>query len=104
MSVDSNTGLLWCSFLPLCDWFRKTRAANLVIRVFSRFKQVACFYFEFSLVSDDLTFVLIGSCDYFGFSFGHSMKIALFRTDLQSLAILTNFHRFPVSLEFVNFG
>ena len=40
-------------------------------RVFPRFKQVASFYFVFSLVDNDVTFVLMRSCDYFGLVFLH---------------------------------
>ena len=39
-----------------------------LLRVFPRFKQVACVYFEFPLVNEDVNlFLLIGSSDNFGF-------------------------------------
>ena len=40
---------------------------NLVTHVFLCFKQVACFYFEFSLFNDDVNFFLIGLCGNFKF-------------------------------------
>ena len=77
LSIESYLGLPRFCFNSLCGWSSivtppsqpiKSRTkinSNLVSRVFPRFKQVASFYFEFSLVNDD---VLIGSCDNFGFS------------------------------------
>lgn len=49
--------------------------SNLVTRVFLRFEQVPCFYFEFSFVNDDVNFVLIGFFDYFGFGFSTPITI-----------------------------
>ena len=73
----SNPGLLWLCFFSLCDWSRKTLATlstnqfktktnhDLVARVFPRFRQFVCLYFEFSLalrvifISSDWSFRLL---------------------------------------------
>lgn len=57
--------LPWVCSTSLCDWSKKlvplsqpiTCKTNLklVTRIFPRFRQVTCFYSEFSLVNDDDT-------------------------------------------------
>ena len=59
LSVASNLSLLFFCFTSLCDWSIKLAPPfhpikwktkidpNMVTCVFPRFKQVACFYFEF---------------------------------------------------------
>lgn len=42
---------------------------DLAVRVFPRFTQFGRFYFELSLALKVFPFLLIGSCDYFGFVF-----------------------------------
>ena len=42
---------------------------NLVARVFPRFRQFGCVYFDFSLALQSIFFPLIGCWDYFDFSF-----------------------------------
>ena len=58
MSVESHPGLLWCCINSLYDWsktpappsqtirFKTEGNHDLVTRVFPRFGQFACFYFE----------------------------------------------------------
>ena len=64
----SKSDLEWlCFYFPSpCDWSKKLTLPSqpircktktnhdLVARVFPRFRHVACFYFEFSLVNDDV--------------------------------------------------
>ena len=81
MSVESNPGLHWFCVATLCDWSRKLAPPSrpircktktnrdLVTRVFPRLRLVTRVYFELSLAPCDMTFVLIGRCDYFGFGF-----------------------------------
>ena len=45
--------------LKLIRYKRKTNPI-LDTRIFPRFEQVTCFYFEFSLANDDVIFALIG--------------------------------------------
>ena len=51
-------------------------------RIFPRFEQVTCFYFEFSSANDDVLFALIGDWDYFGFWF------LFFDIQLRNLSVL----------------
>ena len=66
MSVDNNLGLFWFWLTLLSDWSKKLTPSSqpiryrtknkrgMVIRVFPRFKKLACFNFEFSLANDDV--------------------------------------------------
>ena len=70
MSVDNNPGLFWYWLTLLSDWSRKLAPSSqpiryktknkrgMVNRVFPRFKQLACFNFEFSLANDDVNLSL----------------------------------------------
>ena len=72
-------GFLWLCFASLYDWsikrvplFQPTKCNLILIlvmatRVFPRFKQFACFYFEFSCVRGDIFHE--HCCDYFAFGF-----------------------------------
>ena len=63
----------------LTNQIQKENKSNLDTRIFPRFEQVTCFYFEFSLANDDVLFALIGDWDYFGFCFlTFSWEICLF--------------------------
>ena len=46
----------------------------MVARVFPRFRQFDCYLFEFSSALKDIYFLLIGSCDNFGFELRHSIE------------------------------
>ena len=71
--------MLWFCLTSLCDWSRKLAPSSqpirckiknnrsLLTRVFPRFSQYNCFYFEFSLALKVFLLLLIGCCDYFGF-------------------------------------
>ena len=67
LKVKCNSGLLLFFGISVCDCFKKLRPLSqpirfkietnnddLVTRVFPRFWQATCFYFEFSLVCDDV--------------------------------------------------
>ena len=67
LKVEYNSGLLLFFGTSLCDCSKKLRPLSQpirfkietnnddpVTRVFPRFRQATCFYFEFSLVSDDV--------------------------------------------------
>ena len=67
LKVKCNSGLLLFFGTSLCDCSKKLRLLSqpirlkieinnddLITRVFPRFWQAACFYFEFSLVNDDV--------------------------------------------------
>ena len=70
LSVDNNPGLFWFWLTLLSDWSRKLAPSSqpiryktknkrgMVNRVFPRFKQLACFNFEFSLANDDVNLSL----------------------------------------------
>ena len=66
LKVEYNSGLLLFFGTSLCDCSKKLRPLSQpirfkietnnddpVTRVFPRFRQAACFYFEFSLVNND---------------------------------------------------
>ena len=79
LNLESNPKLLQFCFISWCDCSRKLaqlfqpirtktkRNRDLVIRVFPRFRQFACFYFEFSLAHGDIFFAMIGYSGLFGF-------------------------------------
>ena len=48
---------------------------DLVARVFPRFRQFGCFYFEFSCAFKGI----LRRCDWFGFGFTAPLKSALFQ-------------------------
>ena len=58
--------------------------SSLVTRVFPRLMLVVRFYFEFSLVDDNVNFFLIGNCDHFGFAFLTLLKTALMQLQSES--------------------
>ena len=72
LSVVNNASLFWPCFILLCDWSRKLASLPQLIRfeletnrdlctpVFARFRQLACFYFEFSSAHRDIFLPLIG--------------------------------------------
>ena len=79
LSVERNPGLFWfCfGFTLLCDWSSKlpshfppirfkTNTNRVLIPCFRKF---ACSNFEFHWLLVIISFVLIGCCDHFGFSF-----------------------------------
>ena len=64
LSFESNGGLLWVCFTLICDWWSRKKLTppswpikyktktnpNMATCVFPRLKQIASFYFKFSLV------------------------------------------------------
>ena len=83
--------MLWFCLTSLCDWSRKLAPSSqpirckiknnrsLLTRVFPRFSQFNCFYFEFSLALKVFPLLLIGRCDYFGFGImTHNRKLSVY--------------------------
>ena len=90
MSDESKPRLLWFCFTSFCDWSRKLAplsqpiryktetSQELVARVFPRFAQSACLYFEFSLKIKGIFLLVIGYYNYFGFGFATVNQKALY--------------------------
>ena len=65
-SAEGDLGLLWFYITMLCDWSKKLAPPSQPIRcktknnrdpvtcIFPRFKQLACFHFEFSFANDNV--------------------------------------------------
>ena len=102
---------LWLQFISLSEQFsiefRKWKSKvktktnpSLITRVFPRFKEDARSYFKFSLVSVDVNFVLIDSCEYFGFGFSKvRFRVSWFfddysKTSLSKINCNSNIHSF----------
>ena len=82
LGVERNPGFF--GFLNFALWLaKKTRAVlstNQIQNYKLRFKQFACFHFDFSLACDD---VIDSRWDYFSFGFSTSIvKLLLYKTEI----------------------